>query len=46
MLADRAELSRINLSKLENGRAEAGIETLYRLASALGITLSELLEGI
>lgn len=41
-LAAAAGIERANLSRLENGRAEAGIRTLYRIAQALGVRLSEL----
>lgn len=45
-LADLSAISRINLSRIENGHAEAGIRTLARIARALDVTLSELLQGI
>lgn len=45
ILADHAELTREHLSELENGRKEAGIRTLSRIAGALGVTLSKFFEG-
>lgn len=45
-LAVKADLTRENLSRIENGRAEAGIRTLARIARALGVSLAELMEGI
>lgn len=41
-LAELAGISRINLSRLENGKAEGGIRTLHRIAIALGVKLAEL----
>ena len=45
-LAEAAQIARSNLSKIETGKAEAGIETLHRIAKALNTTLSELLKDI
>jgi len=45
-LAGLANLGRINLSRIENGKAEPGLRTLGNIARALDISLSELLEGI
>ena len=45
-LAEAARIARSNLSKIETGKAEAGIETLHRIAKALNTTLSELLKDI
>lgn len=33
-----------HMSRLENGNANAGIVTYYKIAKALGVTLSELLD--
>lgn len=46
VLAGLSAISRVNLSRIENGRAEAGIRTLHRIAAALGITLHDLLSGL
>lgn len=46
ILADQARLSRINLSRIENGKAEPGIRTLYDIAQAFGIKLRDLVDGI
>lgn len=41
-VADRAELSRGMLSKIETGQVASSLESLSRLTEALGITLSQL----
>jgi len=45
-LAEKATITRRNLSKIETGKADASISTLHRIAKALNLTLSQLLEGI
>jgi len=45
-LAEKASITRSNLSLIENGHAEAGIRTLYAIAKALDVTLIELLDGV
>ena len=45
-LADMAGIGRAHLSQIENGAVAARIDTLYALAEALEITLSELLKGL
>ncbi len=46
MLADHAGLSREHLSELENGHKEMGVRALSRIATALGVTMSDLLRGL
>jgi transcriptional regulator with XRE-family HTH domain len=46
MLADAAELSRVNLSRIERGKAAVMITTLLRITRALGVTLADLVQGI
>lgn len=41
-VAERAELSRGMVSRIENGQVSCSLETLHRLTEALGITLSKL----
>lgn len=43
-LADQAELTRSNLSRIENGRAEPGIRTLERIARALNVDVRDLFD--
>ncbi len=45
-LADMAEIGRAHLSQIENGAVAARIDTLYALAEALEMKLSELLKGL
>lgn len=45
-LADRAELDRTYISLLERGKRNPGLMNLLRLASALGIDVSELVRGL
>jgi transcriptional regulator with XRE-family HTH domain len=45
-LADKSGLTQVSISQIENGRADAGISTLHRIATALDLKLSQLLEGI
>jgi transcriptional regulator with XRE-family HTH domain len=42
MLSALAGLSRINLSKIENGKAEPGIRTVYSISQALNLKMTEL----
>ena len=46
VLSGQAGITRVNLSRIENGKAEAGLTTLADLAHGLGIKLSDLLMGI
>ena len=46
MLADHAGLTREHLSELENGHKEMGVRSLERLAGALSVSLSKLLDGL
>ena len=45
-LAERSQLTQSVLSKVENSRVTPSLVALGRIASALGITLSELLKGV
>jgi DNA-binding XRE family transcriptional regulator len=45
-LAQRAGLHRTKISILENGRRQAGLETVVRLAGALEVSTESLFEGI
>jgi transcriptional regulator with XRE-family HTH domain len=45
-LADMADIGRAHLSQIENGAVAARIDTLYAIAGALELTLSELLQGL
>lgn len=45
-LADMADIGRAHLSQIENGGVAARIDTLYAIAEALEVTLSELLAGL
>jgi len=42
LLADHAELERAHLSRLEEGRREAGIRVLERIARALDVDVEDL----
>lgn len=42
LLADHAELERAHLSRLEQGRREAGLRVLERIAVALEVEIEEL----
>jgi transcriptional regulator with XRE-family HTH domain len=42
LLADHAQIERSHLSRLEEGRREAGLRVLERIAGALGVDLAEL----
>ena len=41
-LAEASKVSRVFISQLENGNATAKLDTYYRIACALGISLCEL----
>jgi transcriptional regulator with XRE-family HTH domain len=45
-LAEKADLDRTYLSDIERGVRNPGIKNVARIAKALGITLSRLLEGV
>lgn len=45
-LAELASMHFTNLAKLERGEVNPNLLTMLRIASGLGLTLSELLEGI
>jgi transcriptional regulator with XRE-family HTH domain len=45
-LADRANLSRPYLSRLEKGKADPALSSLRRIALALGITVGKLIEEL
>jgi len=42
LLADHAELERAHLSRLEEGRREAGLRVLERIATALDVEVEDL----
>jgi len=44
-LAEAADVSRVFISQLENGNGAAKIDTYYRVACALDISLCELFRG-
>ena len=46
MLANHAGINRVNLSRIENGKATPSLETIFALVKALRVTPSELLDGI
>jgi DNA-binding XRE family transcriptional regulator len=45
-LADMAEIGRAHLSQIENGAVAARVDTLYAIAGALELTLSDMLKGL
>jgi DNA-binding NtrC family response regulator len=45
-LADRVGVTQSQISQIETGRSAASVVTLYRIAHALDLSLSKLLEGI
>jgi transcriptional regulator with XRE-family HTH domain len=45
-LAGLSGLSRVNLSRIENGKAEAGLRTLQRIADALNVKLVDLISTL
>jgi transcriptional regulator with XRE-family HTH domain len=40
------EIGRVHVSELENGKREAGLRMLKRLAETFEISLSDLLKGV
>jgi transcriptional regulator with XRE-family HTH domain len=44
LLADHAQIERSHLSRLEEGRREAGLRVLERIADALDVDLAELVQ--
>jgi transcriptional regulator with XRE-family HTH domain len=45
-LADMTGIGRVHVSELENGRREAGLRMLERLANTFEVAVSDLLKGI
>ncbi len=45
-LADLTGIGRVHVSELENGKREAGLRMLERLAASFEITVSDLLQKI
>lgn len=45
-LAQKAGIARSHLAMIENGKKSASVETLWKIAEALGIKLSYLLDVI
>ena len=45
-LAEKAELDRTYISDIERGTRNPGVRNVVRLARALGITSSRLIEGV
>lgn len=45
-LADMAQIGRAHLSQIENGAVAARIDTIYAIAVALEMHISELLKGL
>ena len=45
-IAYKADITVYYVSKIERGYANPSLETLYKIAKALGMRLSDLLEGI
>jgi len=45
-LAEKANLDRTYISDMERGTRNAGIRNIVRLARALGISSSQLMEGV
>lgn len=46
LLADHAELERAHLSRLEEGKREAGLRVLERIAAALDVEVEDLVRRI
>ena len=46
LLADHAQIERAHLSRLEDGRREAGLRVLERIAVALEVDVVELLRRV
>jgi transcriptional regulator with XRE-family HTH domain len=44
MLADHAQIERAHLTRLEEGKKEAGLRVLGRIADALGVEIEELVK--
>lgn len=42
MLADHAQIERAHITRLEEGRKEAGLRVLDRIAEALGVEIEDL----
>ena len=42
VLAERAGVTRRFIQELENGRSDVSLQTLFRLALALGVSLTEI----
>jgi transcriptional regulator with XRE-family HTH domain len=45
-LADMTGIGRVHVSELENGKREAGLRMLERLAETFEISVSDLLKGV
>lgn len=45
-LAEKADLDRTYLSDVERGTRNAGVKNVVKIAKALGITTSKLMEGV
>lgn len=45
-LAYRSKISVTYISKIENGQTNVSLDTICKIATGLGITLSELLKGM
>lgn len=45
-LGFRADFHRTDISKLERGEAAPGSETLFKISESLGVSASELFEGL
>jgi transcriptional regulator with XRE-family HTH domain len=45
-LADMTGIGRVHVSELENGKREAGLRMLEKLAASFEIIISDLLKGI
>lgn len=43
-LAEKLDFSYVNISQLENNQRTPGVDTLERIAAALGVTLNDLFE--
>jgi len=45
-LAEQSGVHEVHISDLERGTREAGLRTLEKIATALGVTLSDILKGL
>ncbi len=45
-LVDKAEIGIAQLKRIENGTVNTSVSSVYRIATALNITVTELFEGI